>query len=105
MITIKSENFRESVGKLYDTLVGEKDIARGIYLKVDDPVSMRLTKLSDRVEIEFTQNNPKLKINVWPVSIEFTKIERITIYQDRAVISLDGFPDVQIVEEKRSTIR
>ena len=101
MITIKSENFRETIGKLYDTLVGEKDLARGIYLRVDDPVSMRLSKLSDRVVIDFTENKPKLKVNIWPVAIEFTEISKITIFTDKAIIALDGFPDVEIVEEKR----
>ena len=100
MITVKSKDFRAKVGKLFDVLVGEQELARGIYLAVDGPVAMRLDKQSDCVVIEFAGDyKPKLRINLPILSLKFTKIEKVTIYKTRAVINLANFPDIELVEE------
>jgi hypothetical protein len=98
MITIKSENFRESIGKVYDTLVGKKALARGVYLTMDGPVAMRLEKTGDCVVIEFTDGRPELTIDLPIINIDFARVDKITIYSSYAIIALSGFPDIKIVE-------
>jgi hypothetical protein len=93
MITIKSKNFRDKIGKVFGVLVGNEEVARGVHLKMERPATLRIEMNSDRVLIKFTENAPKLKVNLWPVDISFSEIEEIRIYEDYAIIKLNNFED------------
>lgn len=97
MITIKLDNFQDTVGKIYGCLVGETELTRGIHLKASGVIESTMEKFSDRVVITFTNNKPKLKVNIWPVSVEFTEIEKVVIYEKYATVKLNRFPDMKIV--------
>lgn len=98
MISVKLEDYQNKVGKLFDALVGNKELTRGIYLSIDGPVAMRVDKEGDSVVIEFIGDyKPKLKIELAIISLKFTKIEKITIYTNKTIVKLDKCPDVELI--------
>lgn len=100
MISIKSKNFREKIGRIFDIIVGEQEVVSGVYLSMDSAIACKIEKYSDRVVVDFSgDTKPRIRISLAVFSLPLTNIERVTIYKNRAVIKLNMFPDIEIVED------